>query len=54
MALTKDELTALLAMVSHKLISALLRIRLQEARTCPGVDLGALALKLQWLVDNYA
>ena len=45
MVLTKDELVALLAMVSHKLISA---------REYAGVDLGALALKLQWLVDNYA
>ena len=45
MVLTKDELVALLAMVSYKLISA---------REYAGVDLGALALKLQWLVDNYA
>ena len=37
MVLTKDELVALLAMVSHKLISA---------REYAGVDLGALALKL--------
>ena len=45
MVLTKDELVALLVMVSHKIIST---------REYAGVDLGALVLKLQWLVDNYA
>ena len=65
MVLTKDELTALLAMVSHKLISAreysggagnTASLLLTRRHSCnrPVVDLGALALKLQWLVDNYA
>jgi hypothetical protein len=44
MVLTKEELVALLAMVSHALISV---------RADDGVDLETLAIKLQWLVDNY-
>ena len=41
--LTKEELEALLAAVSHKLISD---------RVYAGVDLAALAIKLQGMVDN--